>query len=304
MTSMTLEEALAGEFGESSRQTVRVVELPLAKIIPCPLHSFTLNETRVSDLKESITAHGLLNVLIVRDSENHPGYYELLAGYHREAACRSLGWEAVPCIIRNVDDSEAMDIIIYTNMQSGLEERKKTEVGLSFKLRNELQRRQGQRTDLQEDTVSEQSIEQLMQEQGWGATKIRRYIRFAYLVSPLGALLDTGIISDYAAEQLSFLSEEHQTECASIMQEKNKPLTIEQAKELKERENEEFTELLQSFYEKPQKKLQQRCWKLPQSEILPYLPDTLDLGNQDEVIAWILEALESYRKQAANFHLS
>lgn len=289
MTAMTLEEAMVTELGGyKTSNDMRVVMLPAAKIIHSSLHKFTPDQNRITELAESIREHGLLQPIVVRDSEDTPGNYELLAGYHRLSACEAIGMELIPAMIRNVDDDRAIDIIIYTNLQSGLEQRRKTEVGKSFKLRNDLQKHQGVQ---RKDGVA---LSKLMEEEGWGATKIRRYIRFAYLTDALGTQLDKGALSDYAAEKLSFLTTEHQDLCADIMEFYQKTLTRAQAGEIKEKEScvEDFELFVRQFFENP-KKL--KPVKVDTAKLIDFLPKTLDITDQTSVMEYVAVALDFYK---------
>lgn len=289
MVAMTLEEAMVTELGGyKTSNNMRVVMLPTAKVVHSSLHKFSPDQNRITELAESIREHGLLQPIVVRDSEDTPGNYELLAGYHRLAACQAIGMELIPTMIRNVDDDNAIDIIIYTNLQSGLEQRKKTEVGQSFKLRNDLQKHQGIQ---REDGIA---LSKIMEEEGWGATKIRRYIRFAYLTDALGNQLDKGVLSDYAAEKLSFLTTEHQDVCADSMDFYQKTLTRAQAGEIKEKEFcvENFELFVREFFETPKKP---KPVKVDTAKLIDFLPKTLDITNQTSVMEYIAVALDFYK---------
>ena len=58
----------------------------------------------VRELAESIRDAGLVNPITVVE---HDGRYRLVAGLHRLEACRSLGWSAVPAIVRDIGEVEA-----------------------------------------------------------------------------------------------------------------------------------------------------------------------------------------------------
>lgn len=58
----------------------------------------------VDDLAESINALGLLNPITVTEET---GGYRLVAGYHRLEACKSLGWESIPAVVRELSELDA-----------------------------------------------------------------------------------------------------------------------------------------------------------------------------------------------------
>lgn len=64
----------------------------------------------LAELMRSIAQHGLLQPIVVR-KKGDKGRYELIAGQRRLAACKFLGWVAVPAITREVpkDDLQTPD---------------------------------------------------------------------------------------------------------------------------------------------------------------------------------------------------
>ena len=72
------------------------------------------DETKLSELAESIRTNGVIQPLIVREGENG---YELVAGERRWRASRQAGIRRVPCIVRNFDDRQNAIVAIIENMQ-------------------------------------------------------------------------------------------------------------------------------------------------------------------------------------------
>ena len=75
------------------------------------------NET-VARLAESIRAIGLRTPITVRKSADGTGSYVLVAGAHRLAAVKSLGWEKIDCIVVGDDAIDAELWEIAENRQS------------------------------------------------------------------------------------------------------------------------------------------------------------------------------------------
>ncbi|MGL4406483.1 MAG: ParB/RepB/Spo0J family partition protein, partial [Notoacmeibacter sp.] len=71
----------------------------------------------LSDLAESIRAHGVVQPVIVRPAPGKPGSYELIAGERRWRAAQRAGLERVPVIIKQVDDKTALELAIVENVQ-------------------------------------------------------------------------------------------------------------------------------------------------------------------------------------------
>jgi len=64
-----------------------------------------VNRAHIQELAESIADVGLLNPISITKNN------KLIAGFHRIKACETLGWEEVPCIIVNSDNSIDLQIL-------------------------------------------------------------------------------------------------------------------------------------------------------------------------------------------------
>ena len=111
----------AGEEGGSSKAADdagnedRVLYIDINDIRPNsaqPRKNF--DEVKLGELASSITANGVIQPLIVRESTNG---YELVAGERRWRAARMSGLRTVPCIVRNFDDRQNAIVAIIENMQ-------------------------------------------------------------------------------------------------------------------------------------------------------------------------------------------
>lgn len=90
--------------------------LPLSEIIPNkdqPRKTF--DETTLAELSESIKQHGVLQPLLVRPLPG--GGYQLVAGERRWRACRMAGVREVPVVVKELTDTETMEIAIIENLQ-------------------------------------------------------------------------------------------------------------------------------------------------------------------------------------------
>ena len=73
------------------------------------------NEDAIASLAESIKEHGMLQPILVRPLEY--GSYQIVAGERRWRAARMIGLEEVPVNIRELSDTQAMQIAIIENLQ-------------------------------------------------------------------------------------------------------------------------------------------------------------------------------------------
>ncbi len=91
-------------------------QLPLNDIIPNreqPRKTF--DETALEELADSIRQHGVLQPLLVRPLPS--GGYQLVAGERRWRAARLAGLSEVPVVVKELSDTEAMELAIIENLQ-------------------------------------------------------------------------------------------------------------------------------------------------------------------------------------------
>ncbi len=93
-----------------------VIEVELSEIMPNKEQPRkTFDEDALQELAESIKKHGVLQPLLVRPLPE--GGYQLVAGERRWRAARIAGLREVPVIIRELTDTETMEISIIENLQ-------------------------------------------------------------------------------------------------------------------------------------------------------------------------------------------
>ncbi len=78
-----------------------------------PRKSF--DEDALEELANSISTHGVIQPLLVRPLAD--GGYQLIAGERRWRASRMAGLTEVPVVIREMSDSEAMELALVENLQ-------------------------------------------------------------------------------------------------------------------------------------------------------------------------------------------
>ena len=109
------EEGGSSKAADSAENEDRVLYIDINDIRPNsaqPRKNF--DEVKLGELASSITANGVIQPLIVRESTNG---YELVAGERRWRAARMSGLRTVPCIVRNFDDRQNAIVAIIENMQ-------------------------------------------------------------------------------------------------------------------------------------------------------------------------------------------
>jgi len=72
------------------------------------------NPDAIEELAHSIKEKGVIQPLLVR---NKGDYYELIAGERRLRACKSLGLNEIPIIVKDVDDKDSLEYALIENIQ-------------------------------------------------------------------------------------------------------------------------------------------------------------------------------------------
>ena len=100
---------------DASSDEDRVIYVDINDIKPNSAQPrMVFDEAKLQELAGSIKSNGVIQPLIVRESNNG---YELVAGERRWRASRLAGLSSVPCIIRNFDDRQNAIVAIIENMQ-------------------------------------------------------------------------------------------------------------------------------------------------------------------------------------------
>ncbi len=108
-------ESEAGSASASASTGEEVHLLPLDRIRANPYQPRReFSPEQLEELASSIREHGLLHPVVVRRQADG---YELVAGERRVRACRSLGWEAIPAIVREMSDAEVAQLALIENLQ-------------------------------------------------------------------------------------------------------------------------------------------------------------------------------------------
>lgn len=91
--------------------TLRIGEIEPDKNQPRTLFS----REPLEELASSVAAHGVIQPIAVRKSEN--GYYKIIAGERRWRAAKMAGLSEVPVVVIEADDRKAAEISLIENLQ-------------------------------------------------------------------------------------------------------------------------------------------------------------------------------------------
>jgi ParB family chromosome partitioning protein len=76
------------------------------------------DETKLVELADNIRQHGVLQPVLVRPlPDGESGFYELVAGARRYRASKLAGRESIPATVRELTDSECLELQLIENLQ-------------------------------------------------------------------------------------------------------------------------------------------------------------------------------------------
>lgn len=109
-------EALLGEGAGEDAPGARVMQIEINRLDPNPDQPRKdFDETALSELAESIKAHGIIQPILVCQGKG--GRYTIVAGERRWRAARLAGLQSVPAILRDFDGRQSMEIALIENLQ-------------------------------------------------------------------------------------------------------------------------------------------------------------------------------------------
>ena len=205
----------------------KVEAIPLAALTPFQNHPFKVKEDEeMAQLMRSIADAGVLSPALARPLPD--GGYELISGHRRLAACKALGMDAMPVIIRDLTDEEAVITMVDSNLQR--EHILPSEKAFAYKMKMEALSHQG-KTSRQ---VGERwSVSQISEAGTDSERQIHRYIRLTHLLPDILKLVDEGKIALTPAVELSYLLPSEQEMLFSVMDSDEVTPSLSQARRLR-----------------------------------------------------------------------
>ena len=193
------------------KQLERVRQVPVSDISEFPDHPFkVLEDDEMERIKESIREYGVLTPAIARQKGEG---YELISGHRRLAACKALGIETLPIIVRNMTDDEAVIFMVDANLQR--EHILPSEKAFAYKMKMEVMSHQG--TSSQVGTKL-RTDEKIGSASGDSRNQVQRFIRLTRLIPELLQMVDDKRIGFNPAVELSYLSLEQQRGLLTAME--------------------------------------------------------------------------------------
>lgn len=205
----------------------KVEAIPLAALTPFRNHPFKVKEDEeMAQLMRSIADAGVLSPALARPLPD--GGYELISGHRRLAACKALGMDAMPVIVRDLTDEEAVITMVDSNLQR--EHILPSEKAFAYKMKYDALKHQGTSSQL---GTKLRTDELLAQNSSDSRNQIQRYIRLTHLISDILKLVDEGKIALTPAVELSYLQPSEQEMLFSVMDSDEVTPSLSQARRLR-----------------------------------------------------------------------
>lgn len=270
----------------------QVQQIPLSEIHPFKNHPFKVTDDELMQQTiDSIMQVGVLNPAIIRPAPE--GGYEMVAGHRRLHAADLAGLKTIPAIVRNLDDDEAVILMVDSNLQR--ETISPMERAQAYKMKLEALKHQGKRVDLEGKSTSTQiaqklSVEKVAAEAGTSRDQVRRYIRLTELLPEVQKKVDSKEIAFSPAVELSYLTRDEQKQFLDAMDYSQNTPSLSQAQRLKKlsREGKCTKEAMRSIMSEEKKEEQERI-TLSSDTLRKYFPRSYTPLQMQQTIIKLLE---------------
>ena len=196
------DDIFSTEESRQEQQREQVQQIPIGELFPFKNHPFkVLDDESMQRTVESVEQYGVLSPLIARPRPE--GGYEIISGHRRQHAAQLAGLDALPVIVRQMDDDAAVLLMVDSNLQR--ENILPSERAFAYKMKLEAIKNQGARSDLTSGQIvqkSKLSIERVAEDAGEGYKTVQRFIRLTNLIPELLDMVDEKKIAFNPAVEL------------------------------------------------------------------------------------------------------
>lgn len=276
---------------EASRQQEQIQRLALSKLHPFKDHPFrVLDDDRMMETVESVKEYGVLVPIIARPMAD--GGYEIVSGHRRKRACELAGLNEIPAIVRDLDDDEAVIIMVDSNLQR--ENILPSERAKAYQMKLEAIKHQGERRDLTSRQLvgKLEAADLIGQDTGESGRQIQRILRLNNLEPPLIDKVDAGKLAFTPAVELSYLKPEEQQWLDTALENTQQTPSLSQAQRMK-RESKQGTlseqGIMEIMTENKQTVPAKGSVVLPQEKLTKYFPRSYTTEQMEKVIFKLLD---------------
>ena len=229
------DDIFSTEESRQEQQREQVQQIPIGELFPFKNHPFkVLDDESMQRTVESVEQYGVLSPLIARPRPE--GGYEIISGHRRQHAAQLAGLDALPVIVRNMDDDAAVLLMVDSNLQR--ENILPSERAFAYKMKLEALKNQGARSELTcgqfgHKLIGAKARDIVADESGDNARNVQRFIRLTSLIPELLDMVDEKKIAFNPAVELSYLDESQQRDFLEAMNDTQNAPSLSQAQRLK-----------------------------------------------------------------------
>ena len=279
--------------------TDRIEKININTLISFENHPFKARTgEEQTELMESIRANGMLVPIIVRSSSG--GKYEIISGHRRVEACKELGIDTIPAIVKELTNEEAVITMVDANLQR--ENLLPSEKAFAYKMKVEAMKRKAGRPQKNSSQVATNidTAAEIGQQLGESRDQVYRYIRLTNLIPELLNLVDERRIAFTPAVEISYLPEREQRVLYEEIEYADATPSLSQAQRLR-RFSEQGRLSVDTVFavlseEKPNQKEQVRFMT---EDIRKYFPKNYSNKDMQQTIIKLLENWQKRRERNA-----
>ena len=286
------DELFMNEQERADTRKPKVEELPLSELTPFKNHPFKVkNDAEMAELMKSIADAGVLSPALARPKEG--GGYELISGHRRLAACKALGMDTMPVIVRKLTDEEAVITMVDSNLQR--EHILPSEKAFAYKMKLDALKHQGKSSGQLGQKWSRDELSDTD-----SGRQIQRYIRLTNLIPEILQMVDDARIALTPAVELSYLQPSEQGMLFSIMDCDEVTPSLSQAQRLRRMSEEQrFTDSAVMQLMSEVKGNQVEYVKVPVDSLRSFFrPDT----SMKQMTETLVKAMDFYNKHLERQH--
>lgn len=226
-------KTLQEEYSPTDAKREKVRRVAVAMIDDFPEHPFKVkDDEEMEKLKDSISLYGVLTPVVARRCEN--GRYELISGHRRKYACKALGIEFMPAIVREMSREEAVIAMVDSNLQR--EHILPSEKAFAYKMKMDALRKKAGRPSQNNEcpvVTNYYAADEIAKESDDSSRQVFRYIRLTELVPELLELVDDGRMAFRPAVEISYLTEDEQRDLVETVDSEDCTPSLSQACRMK-----------------------------------------------------------------------
>lgn len=198
----SVEDLFTTQEERDDRELERVQNIAVSDLRPFKNHPFkVIKGEEMEKMIESVRQFGVITPAVARPLSGSK--YEIVSGHRRLEACRKLGIETMPVVVREMTDDEAIIAMVDANLQR--ETILPSEKAFAYKMKLEALKHQGRTSDQLGPKLTAEYISD-----DESVSQVKRYIRLTNLTPELLEMVDEGKIAFSPAVEISFLTENEQ----------------------------------------------------------------------------------------------